>query len=348
MEAHIAYASGSPSRTLVLPMEPQPEDGERILAIARECVRRLSRLGGELQDITKIAIVSPSTHPLFDLDYRFVQVLPGPEPGFDLNGSCGHSVLASALIASRLGWIHPLAPDQRVRVNVLNTGDHLVCEVDESVRDRVSFTTHFLRHPSVALRSLLLDDQPTDRYLYEGGAIRASAVSTGNPYVFIDAHDLGVGRVEELFDDDPGLFRTLSAIRRSAAAVHGFPLDGAFPKIAALLPDGDGRVAVRALSVPSWHPTIALTGAVCLGAAVKIAGTIPHTLAGPATAPGEPLQIHTSGGTATVRAAVTGNAEDDRLAWVSVPRKDVEFIGSIDIDRIRPTIRTEDLLHANR
>ncbi|QTR06025.1 hypothetical protein J7S33_06940 [Saccharothrix algeriensis] len=41
------------------------------------------------------------------------------------------------------------------------------------------------------------------------------------------------------------------------------------------MPDEGGAVAARAVSVPSWHPTLALTGAVCVAAAAAIPGTVP-------------------------------------------------------------------------
>ncbi|MBD0673174.1 PrpF domain-containing protein [Streptomyces sp. CBMA156] len=348
MQAQIAYAKGSPSPTLALPADGLPERPEELEPALREAVRHLAELGHGLEKITKIALIAPSAHPLFDIDYRFVQVMPGPEPRFDFHGSCGHSVLSSVMAASRLGWVHRLAPGHRVRVNVLNNGDHVVCEVDDCQRDRATFTAHFMHHPAVCLDALTHGGGPTTSLVYEDGSITASCVSVSNPYVFVDAADLGVRDADELFTDDPHLFEVLQQIRSAAADVYGLPRGGAFPKIAALLPDGDGTIAARPISVPGWHPTIALTGAVCLGAASKMAGTVPYTLAGSATAPGEPLTVRTAGGTTAVRAAVTGNTPADTLAWVSVAQKSVEFTGSLTLERLRPYAQKEALSHAHR
>jgi 2-methylaconitate cis-trans-isomerase PrpF len=295
-----------------------------------------------LAAITKVALVSASEHPLFDLDYRFVQVIPDTPPRFDFRGSCGHSVLSSVVVASRLGWVDRLAPGHRVRVRVVNNGDHVVCEVDECVRDRTTFTAHFLNHPVARLGDLLPFGEPTTDLLYEEGAIRASAVSVGNPYLFVSGLDLGVRTPEELFTADQRLFDRMSRIRRAAAERYGFGVDGAFPKIAAVLPDDGGGLAVRAISVPSWHPTLALTGAVCLGAARQIRGTISFQLAGGEAGCDAPLRIRTAGGGTVAMAAVSGHDQDAELSWVSVPEKNVSFTGAVSIDSFAPHVLKED------
>lgn len=341
MLGHIASAHGAPSPTLVLQARALPSDESELRRALTDATEWLAVRG--LGAISKIALIAPSDHPLFDLDYRFVQVLSG-EPGrFDLRGSCGHSVLSSVVAASRLGWVPRLAPDHRVRVRVLNNGDHVVCEVDESVRDRTTFTAHFVHNPAVRLGHLLPGGHPLTNMTFERGGIQVSEVSAGNPYVFVEAHDLGVDSVEELFSENPSLYEALGAIRRCAAANRGLPVDGAFPKVAAVLPDGEGALAVRALSVPTWHPTIALTGAVCLSAASKISGTIPNRLVGESATPSRPLTIRTRGGTITAAASVSGNHVTDALSWVSVPRKEVTFQGPVAIDALEPHSRKEVL-----
>jgi len=340
MLAHIAHAHGSPSSTLVLPAEQLPSSEEALAQALSDGVAWLAEHG--LAKVTKIALVSVSEHPLFDLDYRFVQVIPGDPVRFDFRGSCGHSVLSSVVVASRLGWLPRLAPGHRVRVRVRNTDDHVVCEVDECVRDRTTFTAHFLNHPAVPLHELLPFGETTTDLPYEDGMIRVSAVSAGNPYLFLSGHDLGVDTPEELFAAGEPLFRTMSAIRRAAAHQYGYPVGGAFPKVAAVLPDGEDGLAVRAVSVPSWHPTIALTGAVCLGAARRIRGTIPFRLAGGETRRTAPLRIRTAGGCTTSAAAVTGHDHDSELSWVSVPEKTVSFTGAVSIDSFEPHVLKED------
>lgn len=332
MIAHIAYAEGSPCPTLVLDATQLPRNEDE-LRPALAAARSTLIAAGE-EHILKIALISRSRHPLFDLDYRFVQCLPTNPDRFDLRGSCGHSILSSIMVASQLGWLPRLAPESRVRVHVVNNGDHVVCEVDEVARRTGNFTVHFLPTPAARLGDLMLTDEPVTELESDGVAYPVSLVSVGNPYVFVDAASLGLVSRDDLFADDPELFERLVALRTVAADRLGFPPDGAFPKIAAVGQFQPGRLAVRAISVPRWHPTMAVTGAVCLGVASTIAGTIPHELARSARCvPGE-LAIDTPGGSTVVSAEVSGTGPDDRLLWTSVTRKRAHLVRSVVLDAL--------------
>ncbi|KOG90794.1 hypothetical protein ADK38_06740, partial [Streptomyces varsoviensis] len=103
-------------------------------------------------------------------------------------------------------------------------------------------------------------------------------------------------RTEDLFADDPRLFDRLVRVREAAAALLGWPTTGAFPKVAAVMAAESGQIAVRAVSVPTWHPTIALTGAACVAAAVRIEGTVPWAAARQAGVPDGTVDIVTAGG----------------------------------------------------
>ncbi len=121
----------------------------------------------------------------------------------------------------------------------------------------------------------------------------------------------------------------MTRLRVAVCASQGWETFGAFPKIAAVLPQDGGGLYVRAVSVPSWHPTVALTGAICLGAAAGITGTVPWSLAG--ARPGIPTRCSrsapraaASGSPPTRRPAPTGGAS---WLWVSVAEKQVEYRG---------------------
>ena len=251
-------------------------------------------------DVTKIAIVAPSRRQGFDLDYRFVQVLTGSGQDFELRGSCGHSILAACSVARREGWI----ADRPVWVNVLNNSDHVRCTQVTIVADTEMWNIDFHRRPPTPLAKLLLFDEPTIVLRHEGRPVTVSGVSTGNPYVFVAATEVGVEELRRLFTDDQQLFDVLSAIRDTAEAALGWPSGGVFPKIAALLPVNRGELAVRAISVPRWHPTMAVTGAMCLAAATNIPGSLPYLLAGEPAAANRPLTIHTPDGRKSVTAAL--------------------------------------------
>lgn len=326
MIGHIAYASGSPCPTLVLDARQFPRDREPLLEALTEVRRRLVLAGGA--HILKIALIEPSSHPLFDLDYRFIQALSDGLARFDLRGSCGHSVLCSVMAAGRSGMIPRQGPGDRVRVRVLNNGDHLVCETEEADRETARCTMYFLHTPPVPVAGLLLLDEPRTTLDVEDEKVTVSLVSCGNPYVFVGAREAGVSGAAELFAGGAELFDRLGRIRAAAARLLDWPADGVFPKIAVVVPDGAGRIAARAVTVPGWHPTLALTGAVALGAASCIPETIPWLAAREVGCLDGQVDIRTPGGNTAVTATTRTGDGPTELAWVAVGNKTVRFQGS--------------------
>ncbi|MDT0346882.1 PrpF domain-containing protein [Streptomyces litchfieldiae] len=326
MIGHLAYAAGSPCPTIVLDSSRLPQDTAKLLESLTEVRRYLAAAGGA--HVLKFALMEPSEHPMFDLDYRFVQALPGGPDRFDLRGSCGHSILSAVLAAERAGVLPKLTAGQRIRVNVLNNGDSVVCEVDGVDRDEVQFTVYFVRPDAVPVTRLLLTGEPATELTVDGERHEVSLVSSGNAYVFVDARSLGLRDHGELFSADAALFDRLSRIRVAAAGLLDWPAEGAFPKVAAIMPMEAGRIAARAISVPRWHPTIALTGAVCLGSAIQVPGTIPWRVAHEMGCVDGLIDIATPGGDTAVTAATADRDGGPALLWAAAGRKRVTFQGS--------------------
>jgi 2-methylaconitate cis-trans-isomerase PrpF len=239
------------------------------------------------------------------------------------------------MVASRQGWVRRLTPGGRVRVNVLNNGDNVVAEVDEVNRTSSCFTVHFVHPRPKRLGDMLLLGAVTNGLPLAGIRIPVSTVSMGNPYVFVSAADVGVTTQDELFADDHGLFTRLMALKSAAADLLNWQPAGAFPKIAAVGQYQPGRLAVRAISVPSWHPTLALTGITCLGLATAIEDTIPYVLARQAGCSPGAVALDTAGGATAVSAVTSGTSLGDTVSWVSVDRKFVHHLGALDIAPFR-------------
>ncbi|MFI5932122.1 PrpF domain-containing protein [Actinoplanes sp. NPDC051494] len=329
MIGHLAYATGSPCPTLVLDARAIPDDPAGTIERVTAARRYLDAAGGG--HVLKIALVKPSDHPMFDLDYRFVQALPEGLDRFDPRGSCGHSILAAVIAAERSSMIPNLRAGGRVRVRVLTTGESVICEMDRVGRSDAECTVYFMPPEQTPVDQLLLTGKPRTTLVTGGDAYDVSMVSCGNPYVFVDARGLGLHTPEALFGAGAELFGLLGRIRSEATAHLGWPSGGVFPKIAALLPTAEA-IAVRAISVPSWHPTIALTGAVCLAAATRIPGTVTEQIARDAGSPDGTITIVTAGGVTTASATTLRTAGQTMLAWSSVGRKVVTYQGSFLMD----------------
>jgi hypothetical protein len=303
---------------VVLDRRQLPEDAAELPA-ALAAVRRRHR-AEQWADVRKIALIAPAANPLYDLDYWFVQSLDQQWTRLDLGGNCGHSMLVAITAATRLGWV-PLYPGARVRVHVINNGDLLVGEVDQLSRAGAVFTVHFLSTLPRPVHQVLPAGAPLTELRTPFGRLEVSLVDWANPYVFLNAADLGVTDEVRLFSADDDLLDRMKVVRTCAADLLGRPPDGAFPKIAALGQYGPGELAVRAVTVPGWHPSLAVTGACCLAVAAEVAGTVPAVLRQRAgMAPGE-LVIRSPGGTVRASAALV----DGAVRWASVTGKTVRF-----------------------
>ncbi|QMU71479.1 PrpF domain-containing protein [Streptacidiphilus sp. P02-A3a] len=332
--ALLARAAGAPGPTLVLDLNALPTDEAaleaeltriRLRLRERQADGGLDGLGGPGgAEVLKWALIAPSAHPLFDVDYRFVQAMPDAVDHFDATGNCGHSLLAAVTAAAEAGWLPRLRPGDRIRARVLNNGDQVVCQVDGTPPgpgdDNVVFTAHFVAPPGTTLGQLLRD----------GGRV----VRMANPYLFVDASRFGVRTAEQLFrGEQRDLYAALEGMRREQAARLGWRPDGAFPKVAAVVPVAPGRLAVRALTVGGWHPGLALTGAVCLAAASALEGTVPYRLLrahGRPLSPGDVL-IDIPSGQVAAACAATGESPDDELLWVSVGGKKARTLGRMEL-----------------
>ncbi|WP_051829843.1 MULTISPECIES: PrpF domain-containing protein [Streptomyces] len=345
MIAYISQADGAPCPTLVLDAADLPAAEPELRAVLTEAREWLVETGHA--DVLKIAIVAQSPHPLFDLDYRFVQCLPDRLDAFDFQGSCGHSILASLVVANARRWLPRPAPGDRVRLRILNNGDQIVCEVDESRRHGGSFTMYFVQPPGKSTSRVLMTGRPVDRLTTPAGAYEASLVSLGNPYVFVDAKELGIGSQRELFEAGDEVFDEMLRIRRSASALLGLPDTSVFPKIAMVAAYSPGLLSARAISVPRWHPTLALTGITCLAAAATAAGTVPARLYEETGGRPPQVEIATPGGRASATSRVEESTQGTVLQWVSVSRKQAQIrSGPLEIaPAVTMTRRLNGALH---
>ncbi len=97
MRFHIAHAHGSPSRTVVIAADRDEDCQQAYEPAVRELFVHLRDRVPDL--ITKFAFIRPALNPLFDLEYRFAQVVPLPgsrEVVVDWSGNCGHAAAFGA------------------------------------------------------------------------------------------------------------------------------------------------------------------------------------------------------------------------------------------------------------
>lgn len=312
------------------------------LLVALSGVRKqLTLTGGG--HVLKLALIEPSPAPDADLDYRFVQALPDRLDHFDLRGSCGHSILGAALASVDYGMVPKPAAGQQIRIRVLNNSDRVVCELEQHGPGAASFTVRFRYEPPRPASQLLLEGKARSVLDVDGEQVAVSLVSAGNPYVFVDGASVAAAGGEELFAGGPEMLGRLLRIRAVAAERLGWSPAGAFPKVAAVVPAGPaGGVAVRAVTVPGWHPTLALTGSVCLAAATKVAHSIPWLAARACGEPGDSIELQTPGQRWPVAVTTVSSDGHLQLAEITIGHRQVVRYGALQFIIKRDRQRSAD------
>lgn len=184
-------------------------------------------------------------------------------------------------------------------------------------------------------------------------SVRGSLVDAANPFIFVDASTMPLlsmpwelrspqflGIIEDIRQAGAVLFGLASSID-AAADVRGTPKIALVSHPATFLGDARcGRVPdirVTAFSMGQPHPSLQLTGAVCLGAAISIEGTVPYRIAAshlallptPERTPSPPISGHSKYDKGLVEKEVciehsSGSIQVDVRVAVTTGRAEVE------------------------
>ncbi|MCE2919490.1 MAG: PrpF family protein [Roseomonas sp.] len=277
--------------------------------------RQLDGMGGGISSLSKAVIIGPPTHPDADVDYLFAQVAVD-KPVVDWSSNCGNLSSAVGPFAVDEGLVRLADGEALVRIHQVNTkriiharfpvrggkavtaGDFTMAGVSGSgARIRLDF----LAPGGGATGRLLPTGKPCDTLHHEGRAYAVSLIDAANACAFFDARDLGLTGTEspDAIEADPARMALLDALRRKAGVMMGLAampeqVGLALPKIAVVASPAayralDGAafaadthdIAVRMISMERAHRAVPLTGAMCLGVASRITGSVPHQLAGP-------------------------------------------------------------------
>lgn len=291
--------------------------------------RQLDGMGGGASSLSKAAIIGPPTRPDADVDYTFAQVAVD-RPVVDWGANCGNLASAVGPFAVDEGLVAATGEAALVRIHQVNIGkiiharfplkDGRARVEGDFALDGVAGTgarigLEFLSPAGTFTAGLLPSGRVRDVIADADGEVAASLVDATNPVVFVAAADLGLQGSEgpDMLEGDPALMARLDRLRRAGGVMMGMAatpeaIGLANPKIAIVSAPArfralDGRefdadshdIAVRMVSMERVHRAVTLTGAMCLAAACRIAGSLPHGLS--RAAPGDgPVRIaHASG-----------------------------------------------------
>jgi 2-methylaconitate cis-trans-isomerase PrpF len=284
--------------------------------------RQLNGMGGGISSLSKVAIIGPPTHPEADVDYTFGQVVVD-RPLVDYGANCGNLSSVVGPFAVDTGLV--TAPDGEALVRIHNTNTRKIIHARFEVKGGKAVTQgdfaiagvagtaarirlDFLDPGGTVTPGLLPTGNVVDRITVKGiGDLEISLVDASNPLVYVRAGDLGLEGTElpDEIEAVPGLMAKLDRIRRQAGVLMGLAATPeavglSNPKIAMVTEpkqfktlDGEvfqpftHEIGVRMLSMERAHRAVTLTGAMCVGVACRIEGTLPNQLATPPAADGE-------------------------------------------------------------
>jgi methylitaconate Delta-isomerase len=293
----------------VLPADITQRDRIFVALMGSPDPRQIDGLGGADPLTSKVAIVSRSSREGIDVEYESVEVAIN-EAHVNRGLMCGNLAAGVGYFALAEGLVSPVGPTTTVRIYCRSNAKTIVARmpVQEGLRREeyasaaVSSQTVMLAFvdPAGAVTERLLPtgELVSQLTLPDGSTVRASIVDAGTLYVFLACQDFGLAGTESATDldaNDP-FRKKVEAIRVKAAELINERLAGAMAplsprrlKVAVVARPGADRtdcdVLARVINPAKVHKAYAVSGAICLGAAAALEGTLVADQVKAATSP---------------------------------------------------------------
>ncbi|KAJ5690313.1 hypothetical protein N7462_004705 [Penicillium macrosclerotiorum] len=280
---------------------------------AQASAKQLNGIGGATSTSSKVAVISKSTRPNIDVDYTFIQVAPD-QPKIDMTGNCGNIAAGVGPFSLDEGIVkaQPGQPEIDIRIFNTNTKQTIVETVhvapDGRFREDGDYELPGVKGTASPIKVAFLKPQGSmTGKMFPSGAkkeiitvhcrsgdvlsVRVSLVDAANPFVLVDASSISLKKNGAWpVEDDTHFLSTVEDIRREGAVRFGLAEDTetaglvrGTPKIAFLsrVTKGEDGADIEVLSFTMGkpHTSLQLTGAVCIGTAMAIYGSIASDLA---------------------------------------------------------------------
>ncbi len=279
--------------------------------------RQLNGMGGGVSSVSKAVFINPSSRDDADVDYTFAQVAID-QPVVDFSTTCGNLSSAVGPFAIDNGIIPADGEMTLARVFNTNLGriyhahipttpDGKFDEIGDFSIPGVSGTgskigLDYLEPGGASTGSLLPTGSVVDTIKVGGrGDYEVSCIDSSTACVFVAADRFALDGSETVtaIESDRAIMDTLEDLRRAAAVLMGLaksPEQASLgtPKICLVAPPKEytslagetvpadaANIAARFLSMGQVHRVLPLTGAMCLGTACQISGTVPAKLKAP-------------------------------------------------------------------
>ena len=272
--------------------------------------RQINGIGGGDTLTSKVAIIARSACPDADVDYT-VGHIALDKPLVDYEANCGNISQGVGPFAVDEGLVAVIEPVTMVRI--FNTNTNKMIEAEVPVRDGkavvegdfvvpgvpgsgAKIVLNFVNSAGSKTGKLLPTGNVQDRIQLSGGReVRVSLVDAGNPFVFVQAAELGLtgSELPAAVNGDSRTLAVMEEIRVQAGVMMGLAASAAVPKVAFVAAPQDyvtitGKAVgaeecdllARSKSFAGLHKAYAVTGGLCVGAAALIEGSVVHEVAG--------------------------------------------------------------------
>lgn len=295
-------------------------------------------IGGGSPQTSKVAIVSPSSHPDADVDYLFVQVMVS-QRRVDTAPNCGNMLCAVGPFAVEQGLVQAIGDLTQVRIRNLNTGT-FVCSDVHTPGGHVSYEgqTRIDGVPGVAapVQLTFLDAAgsktgqlfPTGQQTDFFAGIPVTCIDMAMPMVLVEASLLGK-RGDETpaeLDADKEFLCKLELLRLRAGLAMGLGdvTEKVIPKpVLVSRASAGGTVKVRYFMPHSCHKALAITGSIGIATACVSEGTVVAQMLGNAqeTRLSQVRIEHPSGSIQVALSYVGENGQTIRASVVRTARR---------------------------
>jgi 4-oxalomesaconate tautomerase len=277
-----------------LPCDRELRDRVLLAAMGSPDIRQIDGIGGADPLTSKVAIVSRSSRTGIQIDYLFAQVSID-RPLVDVTPNCGNMLAGVGPFAIERGLVPAAGPVTPVTIYMVNTGNVAVAHVP-TPSGHVSYEgeTSIAGVPgrSAAIRIDFLNTKgsvcgallPTGRALDRIEGVETTLIDNGMPVVLLRAADLGKtgGETPAELDADKNFKARLERIRVLAGERMGLGdvRSKVVPKMTLIGQPRDGGSLITRTFIPhKCHAAIGVLGAVTVGTACVLPGSVATGLA---------------------------------------------------------------------
>ena len=280
--------------------------------------RQLNGMGGGVSSLSKAVILSKSTSPDIDIEYNFAQIAVGAKD-VDYSTTCGNLSSAVGPFAIDHGLVEATGDMTRVRVRSVNTGktyhayvptlngcfnEHGSFDIPGVSGTGSQIRLDYLDPGGATTGALLPTGNVRDIIQLDGEApIEVSIVDASTGQIVVAAQRFGLSGAEQVdeLEANKKLMALLDRLRRACGVLMGLatspdqvPLGN--PRIALIAPlipyqtlagetvqPDAAHLSARITSMGQIHRVMPLTGAMCLGVACRIKGSVAYEHVGEAS-----------------------------------------------------------------